>query len=294
MGNPNLVDAPEWEYEVADGLFQRGVNLQLEGKPTIHFMHGTGFSGKLYWPCLKGFINDYGVFMPDMHGHGDSDNGDSFPGYQEVIARDLRIIEHLSIKQDNAPLFGMGHSYGGALSLIMAAQNPGLFDGLVLLDAALSDEQAIRDKLPPDQDPHVRKALGRKSQWPKRENAKRFFQNRPDFQHWTEEAMENYLTHAFDTNKKGEVSLKCPAPIQAGVYADKLDALWDAVRSIQTPTTLLYGSNTNPAFITNSQLAAEMNPNINAIEVNGSHNFMQEFPEETFNAAEQALQQYGK
>lgn len=286
-----LVDAPEWEYEVTDGLIQRGVDLRVAGKPTIHFMHGTAFSGKFYWPCLHGFVPDYGLFMPDIQGHGDSDNGDGYPGWREVIARNLRIMEHFKVRSNGAPLYAMGHSYGASLTLIMAAENPDLFDGVVLLDAALMGEDAIRNKLPADQDPHIRKVLGRKSQWPKLENAKRFFQNRPDFQNWTEAALENYLIHAFNTDKKGGVSLKCPASIQASMYSESLDTLWDSVRKIQTPTTLLYGDQTNPEFIKNCPLAAEMNSNIKAVQVKGSHNFMQEYPYETFDAAKLALEQ---
>src|SRR3546814_5390431 len=84
---------------------------------------------------LQQLMPHYGLFCVDLEGHGDSDRPTHFSG-SKAIAR--RIAPVIADQQPGGQaLVGMGHSYGAALTVRAAAENPHLFRALVLLDPIL-------------------------------------------------------------------------------------------------------------------------------------------------------------
>ena len=121
-----------WESSAGTGPQLRGRRADGPG-PTIHFLSGNGFCGGVYWPFLKQVRPDYGLFLHDIEGHGESDPPARFSGTRALAARTVQVIEDQGLR-DGRGLIGMGHSRGAAMTLKIAAENPGLFRALVLLD----------------------------------------------------------------------------------------------------------------------------------------------------------------
>ena len=50
----------------------------------IHFMHGNGYCGLAYAPLLRRLAADFDLFIPEAEGHGDSDHGGRFHGWNRT------------------------------------------------------------------------------------------------------------------------------------------------------------------------------------------------------------------
>lgn len=103
--------------------------------PTIFFIHGSPGS----WDAFAGYMQDkdllakYRMISIDRPGFGYSDYGDAEP-----MAKQATLIEPV-IKQlqNGKPMYLAGHSLGGPMIIWLAADNPSMFDGLVLLAASV-------------------------------------------------------------------------------------------------------------------------------------------------------------
>jgi pimeloyl-ACP methyl ester carboxylesterase len=60
-----------WQSQAGSGPTLRGRRVD-NGRPLIHFLHGNGFCGGVYWPFLRGLLPDYALFCHDLEGHGAS------------------------------------------------------------------------------------------------------------------------------------------------------------------------------------------------------------------------------
>jgi pimeloyl-ACP methyl ester carboxylesterase/DNA-binding MarR family transcriptional regulator len=99
-------------------------------KPPLILCHGFSDSGLCWTPVARVLQADYDIIMIDARGHGLSEAPES--GYTtENMSRDLvGLVEKLGLEQPAV----MGHSMGGFVSTLTAADNPGLFRCVVLED----------------------------------------------------------------------------------------------------------------------------------------------------------------
>ena len=92
-------------------------------------LHGMRDHGQSMSSLSNAFRDKYHVVVPDLRGHGDSDNPGSYTLTQFVA--DLRaLVLHLGL---DAPVL-VGHSLGGHISSTYAALYPRDTSGLVLID----------------------------------------------------------------------------------------------------------------------------------------------------------------
>jgi len=64
--------------------------------------------------------------------------------------------------------------------------------------------------------------------------------------------------------------------MEAAIFASYPKRLWRAIAKISVPTYILQGKDTFDYFKEAYRLAAKLNPNIQVIEVEGGHCFMQQ------------------
>ena len=124
MGS-NLIldDAVAWEYPFEQDAYLRGIKIVKPENPTIHFLHGNGLCGKTYWPMLEGLTEKYSLITHDCVGHGDSDPGQGFVSWEQSAEHVYAVIQHKIKKGDiQGSLLGLGHSFGGVLTLKLAAR----------------------------------------------------------------------------------------------------------------------------------------------------------------------------
>ncbi|RXJ74199.1 alpha/beta hydrolase [Veronia nyctiphanis] len=274
------------EFELADGTVIRGHRTEPSGKPVIHFLHGTGLSGLTYWPMLRLLSNEFDLFIPDIQGHGDSDDGGKFWGWNRNAEVCREIWSHFSTEYRGCEVIGMGHSFGGVLTVLMQDQDKQLFDRLVLLDPvvfspivlALLKASAFFGL--PSPNPLVKATLNRRNSWPSKEEAERYFTGRGALKYWSPVAISAYVENGLTDASDGGVTLKCSPQRESEIFGSTPDRLWASLRGLGVPTSILFGENTY-WFSRISFKILNKKPSIFKVEaLEGGHCFMQEKPDD--------------
>lgn len=131
------VDGIEMYYEIIG-----------EGEPLI-LLHGWSQSGQTWSGVADDFAKHFQVIIPDLRGHGATDNPSREYFTMKQLALDVyALLDHLKIDSFRA----MGISMGGVTLLHMATQQPNRIDSMVLIGAASyisSDQREIAHSTDP-------------------------------------------------------------------------------------------------------------------------------------------------
>jgi pimeloyl-ACP methyl ester carboxylesterase len=263
-----------WEFD-AGAVTLRGRRAEADG-PRVHFLSGNGFCGGVYWPFLRRFL-DRGLFVHDMEGQGESDAPKQYSGIAATVAR-VRAAAHAQ-GVDARPMIGMGHSFGAAVTLRTAAENPGMFRALVLLDPILFptlEWLSLRALSTFGGHPFARAARRRRTAWPTRKVARDHLRGRGIYQGWTEEALTAFVDHAL-VERGGHVVLRCPRELEAEIYEHPVYP-WRLIRKVDVPILFLRGASSYDFFAKSERTAARANRRIQVQHLPGGHCFMQEDP----------------
>lgn len=275
-----------WSFHTRYGFTLRGWQTPVSGKPVIHFLHGNGFCARSYQPLLAELAADYDLFLSDAQGHGDSDHGGPFLGWNVAAKLAAQAFKAHRAQYGEVPVYGIGHSFGGVLTVLMHAEHPGLFQGLVLLDPVLFPPSMILLARTLEgvrlfkKNPLAKAALRRRQRWPDRHSAVEYLQSRSLFQSWHPEALGAYVDHALKTDA-GELQLKCRPEREAEIFSSYPKGLWPALRKAAAPISVFYGEQTFPFVVKAVAKWQQLNPAVQATQVAGGHCFMQEHPRDT-------------
>jgi len=280
-----------WSHDCAAGFTLRGWRSPASGRPLLHFLHGNGFCSLAYQPLLMRLGEHFDLWLSDVQGHGDSDHGGAFRGWNRSAALAVEAFESGRGEYGEVPRMALGHSFGGVLTGLILASEPQLFSRAVLLDPVLFSRRMIgvmgaaalvglhrRHAL-------ARKAATRRSRWPDREAALASLQGRGIFKGWSDAALQAYVEHAIGDCGEGVV-LKCRPSREVEIFSSFPARMWPSLAQIRTPTHILHGEQSYPFVAHSVRRLAAINPQVSAQQVPGGHCFMQEDP---VAAAEQVL-----
>ena len=111
---------PQRKFTEVQGIKLHYLEWGERGKPDLLLVHGwTNFSGS--WTAVADHFQDrYRIIAPDLRGHGESDKPQT--GYRlRDFAEDIRqLIQNLGLER---PAY-VGHSWGGNIGTILAADSP--------------------------------------------------------------------------------------------------------------------------------------------------------------------------
>ena len=128
----------------------RHIHYVLTGSgllPTLFFVHGTPGSWDAFEQYLKdtALLKKFRLVSIDRPGFGHSDYG-----IPEHLARQSELIGPLFKILDNGkPMFIAGHSFGGPMVVKIAADNPGVFSGLVIISGSIDPAEEQPEKWRP-------------------------------------------------------------------------------------------------------------------------------------------------
>ncbi|MDP3978560.1 MAG: alpha/beta hydrolase [Pseudomonas sp.] len=274
-----------WSHACSAGFTLRGWHSPPSGKPLLHFLHGNGYCGRVYEPLLTCLAADFDLWLCDVQGHGDSDHGGRFHGWNRSAELALEAFAEGRKHFAEVPLFAVGHSFGGVLSSLMLARQPQLFQRAVLLDPvlftpAMIGVMALSDVVGLSQrNTLASKARQRRREWPDRTAAYAALHGRGMFRGWHQDAFDAYINYALKETEEG-VELKCRPSREAEIFGSFPRRLWPSLARVTTPTQVLYGQHSYPFVAKSVARWSAGNPHIHAQVVNGGHCFMQEQPEE--------------
>jgi pimeloyl-ACP methyl ester carboxylesterase len=279
------VELKPWAYTTATGITLRGVETPITGKPMVHFIHGTGFNGMVYWPMLRHLLPHVDLVMTNAQGHGGSDNGEKFLGWKMNAVMIHEALLHKKKQwRDDVPVIGMGHSFGAIITMLVANHSPAVFDRLLLLDpiflppmlSALSG--IFRHTGLVQKTPMVKMTRKRRAHWPDRAAAHASLHQRGVFRGWHDDAFNAYLEHALYERDDG-IHLLTPPDLEADVFAGYASGMSRVIRALQQPCHMIRGDRTFPYVKTGLDRACRLNKRVTQETVPGGHCFMQQHPQ---------------
>jgi len=270
-----------WSHANSAGFVTRGWHTPPSGKPVLHFLHGNGFCTRSYEPMLEQLSAQFDLWLCDLQGHGESDHGGRFLGWNRNAELALEAFEaHMGLF-DGARVYACGHSFGGVLTSLILARHPQLFQRAVLLDPVLFPLSLIGLRsslslLGIRRNPMADGARARRHHWPDRDTAYGALHGRGIFRGWEDDAFRAHIDHALADHDTLGVELKCRPSREAEVFESMPARLWPALKRIRTPTLLLHGEKTYPFVQQSARKLAGGNQHVIARATPGGHCFMQE------------------
>lgn len=111
--------------------------------PTIIFVHGSPGSWDAFARYMKDkdLLQKYRMISIDRPGFGYSDFGEA----RHLEEQSALISPLFKLWANHRPLYLVGHSLGGPMIIQLNADNPGLFDGLVLLAGSVDPAEEKKE-----------------------------------------------------------------------------------------------------------------------------------------------------
>lgn len=272
-----------WSYHTPAGFTLRGYRSAATGKPVLHMLHGNGFCSRMYQPMLQLLAADFDLFLSDAQGHGDSDHGGPFIGWNKSAELAAAAwLAHKSLYPDVA-VYGIGHSFGGVLTALIHTSAPSPFDSAILLDPVLftptmltlmSTLNGVRLY---HKNPLAKAALRRRQHWPDRDSATSYLTNRGMFANWHPDALAAYIDHALKPTEHG-LSLKCQPQREADIFASFPEKLWQQLAQPCPPVHVVYGDKSYDFIYKALRKWQKRNTAVSVEPFSGGHCFMQETP----------------
>ncbi|MDP9502227.1 alpha/beta hydrolase [Pseudomonas protegens] len=272
-----------WSYPCPEGFTLRGLRSEPSGKPLLHFLHGNGFCSMAYRPLLALLAESFDLWLSDVQGHGDSDHGGPFVGWNRTAELAAEAFEAGLKAYGDVPRYAVGHSFGGVLTSLIVAERPQLFAKAVMLDPVIFSPSMIsslrllsalglnrRHTL-------ARKAAARRQHWPDRVSAKAALANRGIFKGWSDEALNAYVEHGLKDDGQG-VALKCSPEREVDIFSSFPRRLWRSLRRVQTPSLVIHGRDSYPYVARSIKRWAALNRHLSTQVIDGQHCFMQVDP----------------
>ena len=119
----------------ADGLQLHYLDYGTAGRPAILCLHGGAAHAHWFDFVAQEFNRDYHVLALDQRGHGDSAWAQPPMYSYDRYASDLaEVVERLDLRD----FVLVGHSMGGMISLVYAAEHPGRVKKLIIVDTTMN------------------------------------------------------------------------------------------------------------------------------------------------------------
>ena len=251
-------------------LEERGVEIALQDwggdGPIALLHHANGFAAALWAPVAERLRSRFRVVAMDARGHGDSSlpaEGAVANAFEwSVMAEDLGAVAQWLLEEsgDSQIGLGLGHSFGGTLTLAAEAARPGLYRQIVLADPVVPPTPEMLAQMDwGERPPLAELARRRRNIWPDREEARAHLGSKPLFATWTERARDLYFMEAIREREDGQVELKCPGLVEALVFqaSTSLD-LFDIVSKVGAPSLFLWAKNGNSPRVAYEELCMKM------------------------------------
>ncbi|VVD81045.1 2-succinyl-6-hydroxy-2, 4-cyclohexadiene-1-carboxylate synthase [Pandoraea fibrosis] len=161
----------------------------------IHFSHGNGFPAGVYRKMLGALADEYDVRAIDRIGH--DPRYPVTPGWRYLRNE---LVDTLVRQYHGEPVWLVGHSLGGFLSLMAALKAPQCVRGVVMIDSPIVTPgwrtQMLRlglltglyERLSP-----AGVTKRRRDRWPDWEAAWQHFASKPAFASWDPDVLRDYI-----------------------------------------------------------------------------------------------------
>lgn len=244
----------------------------------IFFAHANGFPSGTYGKLFAALEPEYRVAHLEQHAHDPR-----FPAGDNWYHLVDELIHHL--QQQDEPVWGVGHSFGGMLHLHAALRCPDLYRGVVMLDSPVltrTDRWVIRaakrfgfiDKLTP-----AGRTLGRREEFADLDSARSYFAGKTLFRGFDPECFDAYLQHGL--HKVGDkLRLRFDPATEISIYRGVPHTSPGRTRQLQVPLAVVRGHKSRVVMNHHTRFVGRL-PQGESLTVPGGHMFPLERPQDT-------------
>lgn len=265
-------------------------------RPTLVFSHGNSFPAGTYTQLLQALqTRGFDTLAIDRLGHDPRFGvGDNWPGLVAQLQDFVR-----PVVAERGPVFLVGHSLGGFVSLLCAAQHPALARGVVMLDSpliggwrassvALAKRAGLIGRISPGA-----VSRQRRTHWPDADSALAHFAQKKSFARWQPEVLRDYIAHGTQ-DAQGQRVLRFDRDIETTIYNTIPHQLGRTLRRhpLQCPAAFVGGLQSQELKQVGLALTRRICQQRVAM-VDGSHLFPMEQPQATAALVEAALRNMG-
>lgn len=278
----------EWQRQVHQGIATYDSH-QSDATMAIHYLHGNGFCGATMAP-LASAIHDqldinYCHLVSDIPGHGQSRIKKPYgqPDWNQMAADIAKTLP----QRWSGQLIGMGHSLGGVLTLIMAAENPKLFQRVVLLDPVIFTpsliviQRLLRKTGLWKRTPLATQVHRRRQYWDNRHDMASSLRTKRLYRDWQPQAFDYFVDHASHQIADGRIQLACDPSWEASIFASYPRQLWKLIKQVEVPVDILVANKSYPFIAKSASRAERLNPCIRVNQFGRDHCFPMTNPTET-------------
>ena len=263
----------------------------------IIFSHANSFTASTYGVLFKSLKSrGFTVRAIEKFGH---DEQYPVTNNWPHLAQQLIDFAQSEVDQAGAPAFLVGHSFGGFVSLMVAALAPHLARGVLLVDApilggwrattlgVMKSAQLVGSVSP------GAVSRRRRNQWPSQDAALEHFRHKKAFAKWDPQVLQDYIAHGTHDEGRGHEKkrvLSFDRAVETAIYntlPDNLDRLFQR-HPIKCPVSFIGGNHSAEM----KQVGMAMTEKIargRIMMLEGSHLFPMEQPVATAAAIEAAL-----
>jgi surfactin synthase thioesterase subunit len=260
------------------------VNLQ-----TIHFAHANGFPAKTYTKLFSFLADEFEIGFLDRHGH----NPD-FPVTQNWKFLQKELKSEIETRY-NGPIIGVGHSLGGILHLLVAAENPALYQSIILLDAPIISRSSslglkilkklnLMESRTPSQVTKLRRAV-----WKDENDAIEHFKKKEKFNAFDKDVLRDYVRYGTEKCDKG-IRLLFKPSIEADIYETIPVDLPKLRGKLNIPISYIGGTESREARLANLRFMKKYF-SIKYYFLDGTHLFPFENPKKTAETIKKAIKE---
>ena len=257
--------------------------------PPLHFAHANGFNGGTYKQLLGPLADTFRIRAWDARGHGATTlPADPATHRNWYVYRD----DLIAMAEDFHAATGqkiilMGHSMGGAASVMAAAERPDLVRGLVLIDPVMTPPMfrymmTLYRWLGRKGGPMslAEGAERRRAVFESRETAVERYFGRGAFRTWPRAFLKDYIESGTHIREDGQAELLCAPAWEAANFRAHGHNMGRAVAKLSVPLTLLYAAEGSTCRAPFPALLKARDRHAQIAEVPDSTHFLpMEFPE---------------
>jgi pimeloyl-ACP methyl ester carboxylesterase len=211
--------------------------------PDVIWLHANGFNAGTYRNTLAALAGRLEVLAIDQRGHGATPQAASAEGKRDALDMRDDLLGLLEVVSPDKPVILAGHSLGGCVSLLAAAEAPTRVRAIALFDPVILSQEANARAISSagfaiSESPLVAKARSRRRRFASRQEAFAAYHGRAIFTTWPEAALRDYVEAGFRDLADGEVELACAPEWEAANFAAHAHDMWEAMSRIEAPVRI--------------------------------------------------------
>lgn len=187
--------------------------------PTLFLLHATGFHARLWDQVVAHLPQGCHVVAVDHLGHGHSHKPATMADWADSCRALLPLVDHLAQQSGGAPLVGCGHSMGGYVLALLAAERPAAFRQIVLIDPVIFAPEFYTGANHIVPDPADHPVSKRRNRWESAAQMQAHFSQRKPYATWQADVLADYCQYGLLPADDGDgMVLACPPLLEASIY----------------------------------------------------------------------------